>query len=56
MKRVGLSYVVKEEDIGNTIAFKIGWLWWQRYVPVYIAPIDIGLSGKKLLRHAYRKN
>jgi hypothetical protein len=49
MKQVGLSYVVQEEDVGTTVAFKLGWLWWRKYVPIFITDNYVGKTGKQIL-------
>jgi hypothetical protein len=49
LKRVGMCYKVTADDCGKTIAFKKGFLWWRRYIPIYITSMYIGYTGWDIL-------
>jgi hypothetical protein len=49
MKRVRLSYKLTAEDMGTTVAFIKGPLWWKLFIPGYVTEQDVGMTGKELL-------
>jgi hypothetical protein len=50
IKRVKLSYMVQDEDIGKIVAFKKGPFWKPRWIPILILEKYVHLTGAYLLK------